>query len=168
MKYFQSIKDRDPAARHALQIFLFYPGFHVMFHFRIAHFFWKIHLKLIAEGIMYWARRRTNIEIHPAATIGKRLFIDHGTGVVIGETSVIGDDCTIYHGVTLGGTGHDAVKRHPTIGNNVMIGTGSKVLGNIKVGNNVKIGADTVVLKDIPDNVTVIGSPGRIISVNHE
>lgn len=165
MRYFKSIKDRDPAARSALQIILFYPGVHAMFWFRIAHFFWIIKLKLIAEGIMFFVRMFTNIEIHPAAKIGKRLFIDHGTGVVIGETSIIGNDCTIYHGVTLGGTGKESCKRHPTVGNNVMIGTGSKILGNITVGDNVKIGADTVVLRDVPNGATVIGSPGRIIKM---
>lgn len=156
-KYFKSIKKRDPAARHFLQMILCYPGVKVMIYYRIARVFYKLHLKLIAEFIMYIARFVTNIEIHPGAKIGKRLFIDHGAGVVIGETAIIGDDVIMYHGVTLGGRKFDHVKRHPTVGSNVMIGTGAKILGNITVGNNINIAANALVLKDVPDNETVIG-----------
>ncbi len=155
--YFKSIKKRDPAARHFLQIILTYPGVHALFFYKIAHFLYKIKLKLIAEIIMWIARFITHIEIHPGAKIGKRLFIDHGCGVVIGETAIIGDDCTMYHGVTLGGRKFEHVKRHPTIGNNVMLGTGSRILGNVNVGNNVTVAANAMILKDVPDNETVIG-----------
>lgn len=161
--YFQSIRDRDPAARHWLQILLVYPGVHAVFWYRIAHFLYKIKFKLLAEIIMYIVRAVLNIEIHPAAKIGKRLFIDHGTGVVIGETSVIGDDVTIYHGVTLGGTGKHHGIRHPQIGNHVVIGAGAKILGPIKIGNHVSIGAGAVVVNDVPDHHTAVGMPARII-----
>lgn len=161
--YFKSIKERDPAARYALQILLCYPGVHAMIGYRIAHFFWKIHFKLIAELITLIVRRRTNIEIHPGATIGKRLFIDHGTGVVIGETTIIGDDVTMYHGVTLGGTGSEHIKRHPTIEDGVLIGCGAKVLGNITIHKNAKIGANATVLSDVPEGATVIGKKGVVI-----
>lgn len=155
--YFKSVKQRDPAARHYLQIILTYPGVKILICYRIAHFFWKIKLKLIAEIIMYIGRFITHIEIHPGAQIGKRLFIDHGCGVVIGETSIIGDDVIIYHGVTLGGRKFDHVKRHPTVGSNVMIGTGARILGNVTVGSNVNIAANATILKDVPDGETVIG-----------
>lgn len=161
--YLKSVKERDPAARSYLQILLFYPGVKAIFWYRIAHFFYRIRLKLLGEAIMHFVRMFHGIEIHPAARIGKRLFIDHGMGVVIGETSVIGDDCLMYHGSTLGGTGKEHCKRHPTLGNNVMIGAGAKVLGNINIGNNVKIGANAVVNFDVPDNATVVGVKGRII-----
>lgn len=160
-RYFKSIRERDPAARHFLQIILCYPGVQAMFWYRIARFFYIIKLKLIAELIMYIVRCVLSIEIHPGAKIGKRLFIDHGTGVVIGSTSIIGDDCTIYQGVTLGGTGKERVKRHPTLGNNVMVGAGAKVLGNIVIGDNVKIGANTVVLHSIQSDQTVVGFKGK-------
>ena len=160
--FFQSIKQRDPSARSSLEILLLYPGVHALMWYRVAHFFYKIKLKFIARWISSVARFATGIEIHPAAQIGKNLFIDHGEGVVIGETAVIGDDCTIYQGVTLGGTGKERNKRHPTLLNNVVVGAGAKVLGNITVGNNVKIGANSVVLKDVPDDCTVVGV-GRII-----
>lgn len=162
-RYFKSIKERDPAARYTLQILLTYPGVHAMIYYRIAHFFWKIHFKLLAEIITNIARRRTNIEIHPGAKIGKRLFIDHGTGVVIGETTIIGDDVTMYHGVTLGGTGAQHVKRHPTIEDGVLIGCGAKVLGNITIHKNAKIGANATVLHDVPEGATVIGKKGVVI-----
>lgn len=164
-KYFDSIKRRDQAARSTIHIILCYPGFKAMFWFRIASFLYKkLKLKLLASYIMYLVRARTGIDIHPAAVIGKRLFIDHGSGVVIGETTIIGDDCTIYQGVTLGTTGNCIHhKRHPTIGNNVLIGCGAKVLGDIKIGNNVKIGAGTIVLESIPDNKTVVGTKGKIL-----
>lgn len=165
--FFQSIKQRDPAARNALEIFLLYPGVHALIWYRIAHFFYRLKLKFIARWITTVTCFRTGIEIHPAATIGKNLFIDHGMGVVIGETAVIGDNCTIYQGATLGGTGKEHCKRHPTIGNNVVVGAGAKVLGNIKVGDNVKIGANSVVLKDVPDNCTVVGV-GRIVNVKQQ
>lgn len=163
IKYFKSIKKRDPAARHFLQIILVYPGVQIMFFYRIARIFYLLKLKLIAELIMYIGRFITKIEINPGARIGKRLFIDHGTGVVIGQTAIIGDDVTIYHGVTLGGVGEDRCKRHPTVGNNVVIGAGAKVLGNIIIGDNVRIGANAVVLKDVPDNSTVVGIPAKIV-----
>lgn len=163
MGYFKSIKRRDPAARHWLQIILCYPGVHAVFWYRIAHFFWIIKLKLIAEIITFLTRMFTNIEIHPGAKIGKRLFIDHGTGVVIGETTIIGNDVTMYHGVTLGGTGSAHVKRHPTIEDGVMIGCGAKVLGNITIHKNAKIGANATVLTDVPEGATVIGKKGVII-----
>lgn len=162
-KYLKSVKERDPAARSYLQIILFYPGVQAIFWYRISHFFYKIKLTFISMIIMYLVRVFLNIEIHYAAKIGKRLFIDHGSGVVIGATSVIGDDVTIYHNVTLGGTGKDRVKRHPTVKNNVVIGAGATLLGNITIGNNVKIGANTIVLENIPDNATVVGVKGRII-----
>lgn len=161
IKYFKSIKERDPAARHFLQIILTYPGVQAMFFYRIAHFFYLIKLKLIAEIIMYIVKMITNIDIHPAAKIGKRLFIDHGLGVVIGATTIIGDDCTIYQGVTLGGRGHETGKRHPTLGNNVLVGAGAKILGNINIGNNAKIGANAVVLHDIGEGKTAVGPKGR-------
>lgn len=162
--FFASIKQRDPAARNNLEILLLYPGVHAVIWHRVAHFFYRIKLKFVARWIMNLTRISTGIEIHPAAIIGKRLFIDHGMGVVIGETAIIGDDCTIYQGATLGGTGKDRNKRHPTLGNNVVVGAGAKVLGNITVGNNVKIGANSVVLKDVPDDCTVVGV-GRIVHI---
>jgi serine O-acetyltransferase len=164
--YLKSIKARDPAARSYLQIILLYPGVKAIFWYRIAHFLFKIKLKLLAEAIMYFVRMVHGIEIHPAAKIGKRLFIDHGMGVVIGETAVIGDDCLMYHGSTLGGTGKEHCKRHPTIGNNVLIGAGAKVLGNITIGDNVKIGANTVVTQDVPANCTIVGPKGKIIGLD--
>lgn len=159
-----SIKRRDPAARNRLEIFLLYSGFHAVIYYRIAHFFHKHHMKFIARLISQNARFLTGVEIHPGAEIGRGLLIDHGSGVVIGETTVIGNDCTIYQGVTLGGTGKDVGKRHPTIGNNVMIGAGAKVLGPFTVGDDVKIAAGAVVLDEIPPNCTAVGVPARIIS----
>lgn len=158
----KNIRDKDPASRNVLYVILLYPGFHALLFYRIAHFFSNINFKFIARLISQVARFLTGIEIHPGARIGKRLFIDHGMGIVIGETTTIGDGCTIYHGVTLGGTGKDKFKRHPDLGNNVIVGCGAKVLGPIKIGNNVKIGANAVVLKNIPDNSTVVGVPGII------
>ncbi len=165
--YFQSIKNRDPAARCALEILLFYPGVHALIWYRVAHFFYKIKLKFIAHWISYSTRLFTGIEIHPGAKIGKNLFIDHGHGVVIGQTAIIGDNCTIYQNATLGGTGKEHNKRHPTLGNNVVVGAGAKILGNITIGNNVKIGANSVVLKDVPDNCTVVGV-GRVVNRTDE
>ncbi len=159
----KNIKEKDPACRNVLEAIILYPGFHAIFFHRIAHFFYTKKMYFIARLISQISRHLTGIEIHPGAKIGKRLLIDHGMGVVIGETATIGNDCTIYHNSTLGGTGKDKYKRHPDIGNNVMVGSGAKVLGPIKIGNNVKIGANAVVLHDIPDNVTVVGVPERIV-----
>ena len=158
----KTIKEKDPAITCNLEVFL-YPSFKALIYYIISHFLYrKIHF-LLARFISEKAKRKTGIEIHPGAQIGKGLFIDHGTGVVIGETAIIGDNVTMFHGVTLGGTGKEKGKRHPTIGNNVFIGSGAKILGNITIGNNVKIGANAVVLKDVPSNVTVVGVPGKII-----
>lgn len=153
-----NIKKKDPACRNILEVFLLYPGFHALFFHRIAHFFYKLKLFFIARLISQISRSLTLIEIHPGAKIGKNLFIDHGCGIVIGETCVIGDNCTIYHSVTLGGTGKDKFKRHPNVGCNVMIGAGAKILGPINIGDNVKIGAGSVVVKDVKSNTTVIGN----------
>ena len=159
---------RDPAARSRLEIFLLYPGVHAVIYHRIAHFFYKHKLKFIARCISQWSRHWTGIEIHPGARIGRRLVIDHGMGIVIGETAEVGDDCLIYHGVTLGGTGKDQGKRHPTIGNNVLISTGAKVLGPFKVGDNARIAANAVVLSEVPENATAVGIPAQIVRVNGE
>jgi len=154
--FFASIKRRDPAARHNLQILLLYPGVAALINYRIAHFFWRIKFKFIAEWITKVSRRHTGIEIHPGATIGNRLFIDHGMGVVIGETAVIGNDVLIYHGVTLGTRLGGRGKRHPTIGNNVMLGAHSMILGNITVHDGAKIGANSTVIKDVAPNEVII------------
>ena len=159
----KNIKDKDPAANNILYVILLYQGFHSLIFYRIAHFFYEKHCYFFARLISQLARFLTGIEIHPGAKIGRRLFIDHGMGVVIGETATIGNDCTIYHGVTLGGTGKDKTKRHPDIGNNVMIGCGAKVLGPISVGDNVKIGANAVLTKNAKENTTVVGVPGKEI-----
>lgn len=158
----KNIKERDPACRNIVEVILLYPGFHVLVLYRIAHFFYCHKLFFIARLISQLARFLTGIEIHPGAKIGKKLFIDHGMGIVIGETTTIGNNCTIYHNVTLGGTGKDKNKRHPDIGNNVIIGCGAKILGPIKIGNNVKIGANSVVLHNVEDSCTVVGIPGNI------
>lgn len=152
---------RDPAAKNIFEVIFLYPGFHALIWHRIAHYLYKNNLFFPARLISQLGRFFTGIEIHPGAKIGKGLFIDHGMGIVIGETAEIGDNCTIYHGVTLGGTGKDVGKRHPTIGNNVLIGTGAKILGPFKVGDNSMIGANSVVLKEIGPNTTVTGIPGR-------
>ena len=156
---------RDPAARSWLEILLLYPGIKAVHSHRLAHWCYRHNLKFLARAISQRSRRRTGIEIHPGATIGRRLVIDHGMGIVIGETAEIGDDCLIYHGVTLGGTGKDVGKRHPTIGNNVLIGTGAKVLGPIKVGDNSRIAANSVVLREIPENSTAVGIPARVVRI---
>ncbi len=161
-----AIKERDPAARNAVEIFFLYSGLHAIWWYRLAHFFYKRKMKGIARYISQCGRFWTGIEIHPGATIGRGLFIDHGMGVVIGETTEIGDNVTIYQGVTLGGTGKDIGKRHPTIGNNVMIGSGAKVLGPFKVGDNSKIAANAVVLSEVPPNSTCVGVPARIVKIN--
>lgn len=159
----KNIKLKDPAATNVISVILLYPGFHAILNHRIAHFFYKKRLFFIARLLSQFSRFLTGIEIHPGATIGKRLFIDHGMGIVIGETAIIGDNCTIYHGVTLGGTGKERKKRHPTLKNNVVVGCGSKILGNITLGNNVKVGANAVVLKDVQDNKVVVGVPAKIV-----
>lgn len=160
----KTLKQKDPAARHFLDIVLTHNGLHAVWNYRIAHFFWKIKLKLFARVISNIGRFSTGVEIHPAATIGKNFIIDHGSGIVIGETSVIGENCLMYHGVTLGGTGNDSSsKRHPSICDNVMIAAGAKILGNIQIGFGAKIGANAVVLKDVPPHATAVGMPARII-----
>lgn len=158
----KAAQKKDPAAKGFLEVLILYQGLHALISHRIAHFFYKIHLFFLARLLSQCSRFMTGIEIHPGAQIGKRFFIDHGMGAVIGETSIIGDDVLIYQGVTLGGTGLEKGKRHPTIGDNVVIGGGAKVLGNITVGDNSYIGANAVVIKDVPPNSTVVGVPGRI------
>ncbi len=160
------IRQRDPAIHSNMEVFL-YPSFKVMIHYRLAH---KMYLKkryFLARWISQRAARKTGIEIHPGAQIGKGFFIDHGNGVIIGETTIIGDNVTLYQGVTLGGTGKEQGKRHPTIGNNVMISAGAKVLGSFKIGDNSKIGAGSVVLEEVPENSTVVGVPGRVVKRNN-
>jgi len=159
----RSILDRDPAAQSVLEVLLCYSGLHALWFHRFNHWLWKHNCRLLARWLSQVARLLTAIEIHPGAEIGRRLFIDHGMGVVIGETSMIGDDVTLYQGVTLGGTGKEKGKRHPTIGNGVAIGAGARVLGNIRVGDNSRVGAGSVVLRDVPDNSTIVGVPGHIV-----
>ena len=159
-------KARDPAARSTLEILLLYPGLRATLAHKRANYFYRHDMKFIARWLSQGSRRRTGIEIHPGATIGKRLVIDHGMGVVIGETAEIGDDVLLYQGVTLGGTGKDTGKRHPTIGNNVLIGSGAKVLGPFKVGDNCRIAANAVVLKEVPPNSTAVGVPARIVRID--
>ena len=159
------IRDKDPAARSALEIVLLYSGFKAVRSYRKANWCYRHGMKFLARWISQRCVRRTNIEIHPGATIGRRLFIDHGTGVVIGETTIIGDDCTLYQGVTLGGTGKDTGKRHPTLGNHVMVGAGAKVLGPIEIHENARIAAGAVVLTEIPENATAVGVPARVVRV---
>lgn len=161
-----TVFDQDPAARTYIEVFLTYSGLHAIWWHRIAHRFYRWKLYFIARAISQFSRFLTGIEIHPGAIIGRRFFIDHGMGVVIGETCEIGDDVTIYQGVTLGGTGHEKGKRHPTIKNNALIATGAKVLGNITIGEHSKVGGGSVVLKDVPDDATVVGIPGRVVKQN--
>lgn len=161
-----AVKERDPAATSTLQILLLYPGLKAIRMHRRANWLWRHNQKFWARYVSQRAARKTGIEIHPAATIGRRFFIDHGTGVVIGETAEIGDDVTLYQGVTLGGTGKDTGKRHPTIGNGVMIGAGAKVLGPFKVGDNSNIAAGAVVLEEIPPDCTAVGVPARVVKRN--
>ncbi|MCW8945080.1 MAG: serine O-acetyltransferase [Sedimenticola sp.] len=158
-----SVFDRDPAARNAFDVLTTYPGLHALLMHRLTHWLWHIGLCWFARVLSTFARWITGIEIHPGATIGRRFFIDHGMGVVIGETAVIGDDCTLYHGVTLGGTSWKKGKRHPTLGKNVVVGAGAKVLGPIDVGDGARIGSNAVVLKSVPAGTTVVGVPGRLI-----
>ena len=160
---FRIIFERDPAARNWLEVVVCYPGLQALFFHRIAHWLYKIGIPFFPRLISHLARFFTGIEIHPGALIGKSVFIDHGMGVVIGETAIVGDRCLIYQGVTLGGTGKETGKRHPSLGENVVVGGGAKVLGNIQIGNNVRIGAGSVVLRDVPSNCTVVGIPGRVI-----
>lgn len=161
--FLKAYKNYDPAAKSYAEILLLYPGPKAVFLHRLANFFYRMKAFFLARMMCETGRFLTGIEIHPGATIGKRLVIDHGMGVVIGETAVIGDDCIIFHGVTLGGTRFDPVKRHPTIGNKVMIGAGAKILGPVTVGDNVMVGANTMITKDVPSNVTVIGNPAQIL-----
>lgn len=160
------IRRSDPAARNTIEILLTYPTLRAIRCYRLAHWFYERRYFTTARIISQWARSKTGIEIHPGAKIGKGLFIDHGMGVVIGETAVIGDNCLLYQGVTLGGTGKDKGKRHPTLKNNVLVGAGAKVLGPFTVGNNVKIAANAVVLNAIPDNCTAVGVPAHIVKMN--
>lgn len=162
----ESVKQRDPAARSGAEILLTYSGVHAVMMYRAAHWLYVRHYKIAARVLSQFAKFLTGIEIHPGAKIGKRLFIDHGTGVVIGETAEIGDDCLLYQGVTLGGTGKGKGKRHPTLGNNVMVGCGAKVLGPFKVGDNAKIAANAVVLEAVPENATAVGVPARVVRRN--
>lgn len=161
-----SVMDRDPAARSRIEVYFLYSGFKAMRAYRKAHWFYQHNMKLIARFLSQRARHTTGIEIHPAAVIGKGLFIDHGMGVVIGETTVIGENCTLYQGVTLGGTGKDHGKRHPTLGNNVMVGAGAKILGPFRVGDNARVAAGAVVLDEVPDNATAVGVPARVVRLN--
>jgi serine O-acetyltransferase len=164
----KNIAEKDPAAKGVFEVIFLYAGFHAIFWHRPAHFFYKHHCFTFARLISQVARHFTGIEIHPGAVIGDNLFIDHGMGIVIGETAEIGNNCTIYHGVTLGGTGKDTGKRHPTIGNNVLIGAGAKVLGPFKVGDNSMIGANSVVLREVPPDTTVAGIPGRMVKQDQQ
>ena len=153
---------RDPAARSKLEVFLLYPGVHAIIYHRMANWLYRHDLRFLARAVSQWSRCWTGVEIHPGATIGHRLVIDHGMGIVIGETAEIGDDCLIYQGVTLGGTGKDSGKRHPTIGNNVLIGSGAKVLGPFRVGDNARIASGAVVLREVPPNCTAVGVPAHV------
>ena len=165
-KDIEYIMENDPAARTKLEVFLLYPSIHARLAHMISHFLYKKNLLFLARLISQIARVLTGIEIHPGATLGAGILIDHGMGVVIGETAELGDRITIYHGTTLGGTGKEKRKRHPTVGDNVVIGAGSKVLGNIKIGSNSKIGANSVVLDDVPEGATVVGIPGKVVKIN--
>ena len=159
---------RDPAARSKLEIFLLYQGVHATLYHRLAHWLYRHNRKFLARCVSQWNRFWTGIEIHPGAKIGRRFVIDHGMGIVIGETAEVGDDCLLYHGVTLGGTGKDQGKRHPTLGNNVMVSTGAKVLGPFKVGDGARIAANAVVLREVPENATAVGVPARVVRIAGE
>ncbi|HHB93085.1 MAG TPA: serine O-acetyltransferase, partial [Thioploca sp.] len=158
--------ERDPAARNLFEVILCYPGVLALLLHRLSHLLWHLKLKLLARLLSNISRLFTGIEIHPGATIGRRFFIDHGMGVVIGETANIGNDCTLYHGVTLGGTSWKKGKRHPTLGNDVIIGAGAKILGPIEIGNGVRVGSNSVVVKPVPNGATVVGVPGRVVKVD--
>ena len=158
-----AVLERDPAARSRVEVFFCYPGLHALWMHRVSHWLWRRKLYLVARMLSCVARFFTAIDIHPGAQIGRRLFMDHGLGIVIGETSIIGDDVTIYQGVSLGGTGKEKGKRHPTLRNHVVVGAGAKVLGNIVIGENCRLGAGCVVLRDVPENSTVVGVPGHIV-----
>jgi serine O-acetyltransferase len=160
---FKVILDRDPAAHSWLEVLFCYPGLHAIWIYRFAHVLFGIGLHFIPRLLSHIARFLTGIEIHPGATIGQNIFIDHGMGVVIGETAIVGNDVIIYQGVTLGGTGKESGKRHPSLGDNVIVGSGAKILGNIQIGSNVWVGASSVVLRDVPSNCTVVGAPGRVV-----
>lgn len=162
----QAVREHDPAAQNGFVIFLSYPGLHAKWMHTPEHWLWNHGAKSLARVISQITRFFTGVEIHPAAQLGRRLFIDHAMGVVIGETTIVGDDCVLYQGVTLGGTGKESGKRHPTLGNNVTVGAGAKVLGNIHLGNGVKVGGNSVVVKDVPDDCTVVGIPGRVVRRN--
>ncbi|MFD1776476.1 serine O-acetyltransferase [Paenibacillus rhizophilus] len=164
----QAVLDNDPAARNRFEVFFTYAGLHAIWAHRIAHRLYRREWFTVARMVSQFSRFMTGIEIHPGARIGRRLFIDHGMGVVIGETCEIGDDVIIYQGVTLGGTGKEKGKRHPTVGNNVVIGSGAKVLGSFRIGDNCNVGSNSVVLREVPDNSTVVGNPGRIVKRNGE
>jgi serine O-acetyltransferase len=160
--------DRDPAAKNIFEVIFMYPGLHAVINHRIAHFFWELKIPILPRMISAFSRFLTGIEIHPGAQIGSRFFIDHGMGVVIGETSIIGDNVLIYQGVTLGGTGKEKGRRHPTLGSDIVVGAGAKILGNITIGSNVKIGAGSVVITNVPDNSTAVGVPARIARINEQ
>lgn len=164
----EAYQRNDPAARSKFEIFWLYNGLHAIIYYRVAHWCYTHKMKFLGRWISQIARRRTGVEIHPAAKIGRRLVIDHGTGIVIGATAEIGDDCLLYQNVTLGGTGAEREKRHPTLGNNVMVGSGAKVLGPFTVGDNARIAANSVVLSEVPPNSTVVGVPGRVVRLNGE
>ena len=164
----RNIQRKDPAARSVLEVILLYPGFHILVYHRIAHWLYEHKHFFLARWVSQHGRHKTGIEIHPGARIGKCLFIDHGMGIVFGETTEIGDNCTIYHGVTLGGTGKDTGKRHPTLGDNVLIGAGTKVLGPVYIGDNARIGAGSVVLKNLPANCTAVGVPAEVVRINNK
>ena len=163
----KNIRDKDPAARNVAEVIILYPGFHVLVTHKIAHFLYNHKCFFLARFVSQLARHLTGIEIHPGAKIGRKLFIDHGMGIVFGETAEIGDNCTIYHGVTLGGTGKDTGKRHPTLGRNVMVGCGAKVLGPVRVGDNCKIAANAVLLHSIDADSTAVGVPARVVQVSN-
>lgn len=162
------VRQRDPAARFTLEILLTYPGVHAVLWYRIANLLWRRRFRFLARLLSWFARLVSNIDIHPGATIGRGFFIDHGAGVVIGETAEIGDNVTLYHGVTLGGTSWSPGKRHPTVGDGALIGAGAKILGPITIGHNVRIGANAVVIEDVPPGMTVVGMPGKIVRVERK
>ena len=164
----KNIRDKDPAAKTLFEVVMLYPGFHILVYHRIAHWFYKHKRFFLARWVSQCGRRRTGIEIHPGAKIGPKLFIDHGMGIVIGETAEIGENCSIYHQVTLGGTGKDTGKRHPTVGDNVLIGAGAKILGPVTIGHNARIAAGSIVMKDVPADATVAGIPANVVKLHDE